>query len=237
MKTGKAIARQGFKTIERSFRNTEGHWLDKHKSWLAEELRSLTVRLCGTGATAGGEGVSDAATPRITNQSLPSGNFPQCAPTEQSAEPAGVQQPESITVTAGGPSVAAWFKPEGGSTTAADANETYRVGLSFPVVSGGTGSETRAAVYVAALTEAPPRATSEPESAALWPREADVKVVGYVLNQRLMEGAVVGADGRVGRKCSIWKGRNRLVVGAVLRCRLDLVQGDDARYLPLGVAS
>lgn len=37
----------------------------------------------------------------------------------------------------------------------------------------------------------------------------------------------------MGRKVSVWKGRAFYRSGSILKCKLDLVQGDDARYLPV----
>jgi hypothetical protein len=66
-----------------------------------------------------------------------------------------------------------------------------------------------------------------------WPKEARVSVLGPTLNPRLCLGAILEEGDRMGRKVSVWKGRHFLKTGAILKCKLDLVQGDDARYLPI----
>jgi hypothetical protein len=81
-------------------------------------------------------------------------------------------------------------------------------------------------------TNAPP-AQVFLQVAPLWPKEARVSVLGPTLNPRLCSGALIEEGDRLGRKVTIWKGRFFYKSGSILKCKLDLVQGDDARYLPV----
>ncbi len=78
---------------------------------------------------------------------------------------------------------------------------------------------------------------TEPEpivkKAEEWPEEARVSVLGRCLNPKLCQGALVEEGDRLGRKVTVWAARRFYRQGSILKCRLDLVQGTDARYLPV----
>lgn len=219
-------------------------------SLLASELDKLQAMLQPNGHSTGGEGVELVAPSGNGNQLSPSGNFSQCLklPTvEEAVNEQLARYPLSQTVTwsDGSTSHAALGKTpdaQGATETTGSLTDTVRVeigaaegDLACSQASGlrrSTDTETLVAVEPETVS-----ATTDPaERYALatgWPAEADVLVMGFCPNPRLCVGAIVDQMGRTGRKVSVWQGRFKLRAGKVLKCKLDLVQGDDARYLPI----
>lgn len=254
MKTSKHTARQGLKHIRRSIEQVKGHWLAKHKVWISVELATFCEEN-GIALAPRGEGVASPATPQNANQSSPSSKISQCPLTLNGNDLAAngaednqhcgndelrttgylsvVPLARESAVTNGSVTTTSVFPASYYQTCTFGKDERVP---EFPSVAARFSApecpESGSGAAVVSLPVVGPVEIMEPK-AFIWPAETKVQVVGWCRNPRLAQGRMVDESGRLTRNVTLWQGRFRLRQGATLSCKLDMVQGDDARYLPV----
>lgn len=230
---------QGIKQVMDHFLNQAR--LETYKQWLTQELQAFSS---ANGLTLGGEGVSLGEAAGSSNQSPPEGNFLQCAKDKALSLKAALGVPGVRWLTGveyhysdGSKAYEAHGMPKAGDSYVGPLGDSKAVEGS---VSTGEGQDShRCTIEAPGAKESVPEAKAAPEAKTEappsldWPATAKVAITGQVMNARLMAGSLLDDKGRMGRKVSVWKGRRFLRTGSILDCKLDLVQGSDARYLPV----
>lgn len=226
----------------------------EYKLWFTNELLVWMQRNGISIATPRGEGVAPGALPLNGNQSTPQRNFLQCPDRGYAIDIDSLDKGVSVSdvIPVASPMPTATCSPEGvvGESQSCGDLQAYQRNLgagggkgdiidpgakegasqAMPVMEPEAQSVPEAPPIPDPIPESKPEAIAEP----VWPKEADVAVVGPALNPRLYHGTLVLPGGRVGPKVTLWRGRGVYRAGAILPCRLDVVQGGDARYLPIG---